>query len=436
MTISDTFDVRAGSSKAQRLSPVNKGRNRRLLSALAALRAGQMVLLVDAVDRENEGDVVMAAEFATSGGLNFMAKHARGLICVPMGAKRLDELEIPPMTTRNRDPLGTAFHVGVDDASAASTGISASDRAAVIRRLADPRSVPGDFTQPGHVFPLSSRAGGVLERAGHTEASVELMRLAGLSPTAVICEVAADDGEMARMPDLQCFAYEHDMPLVMIEDLIEYLRKRPVVARVQSARMPLPMGQFEIVGYRGSDDGREHVALTLGDLSAPGVPLVRLHSECLTGDVFGSRRCDCGAQLELALARIAEVGRGVVVYLRGQEGRGIGLLEKLRAYDLQDAGLDTVDANTALGHPVDRRDYDVGAGILLDLGVTRLRLMSNNPAKRAGLLACGLDVVEQVPLVTDPTPDNAHYLETKRTRLGHILPDGWSAAEACAGALS
>jgi 3,4-dihydroxy 2-butanone 4-phosphate synthase/GTP cyclohydrolase II len=380
-----------------------------------------MVLIVDAADRENEGDVVMAAQFATPQALNFMAKHARGLVCVPMSAERLAELEIPQMTTRNRDPWGTAFHVGVDHATAASTGISASDRAAVIRRLADPDAAPEDFTQPGHVFPLGARAGGVLERAGHTEASLDLLCLAGLSPAAVICEVAADDGEMAQMPDLRRFAYEHDLPMVMIADLIDVLSEPPQVARAQSARMPLATGDFQIIGYQGVEDGREHVALVLGDLSAPGAPLVRVHSECLTGDVFGSRRCDCGAQLELAIARIAEAGRGAVVYLRGHEGRGIGLLEKIHAYHLQDGGLDTVDANTALGHPIDARDYGVAARILLDLGCTTLRLMTNNPDKRAELIAGGLHVVEQVPLLTAPTEENARYLDAKRLRLGHVL---------------
>jgi 3,4-dihydroxy 2-butanone 4-phosphate synthase/GTP cyclohydrolase II len=393
-------------------------------AAIDAIAAGGMAVVVDDPSRENEGDLVMAARFVTPEAVNFMATHARGLICVPMLRERLDELEIPPMVDRCTDPKGTAFHVGVD-LREQSTGISAAERANTIRALADGSSGAADFRQPGHVFPLAYRSGGVLERAGHTEASIDLAVLAGAGPAAVICEIAAEDGEMMRLPELLEFAEQHDLPIVAIDELIRYLaRPARLVARVSGARVPLDEGEFQLVGYRDLQDGREHIVAVYGDVSGrPGV-LVRIHSECLTGDVFGSRRCDCGRQLELALAEVAEEGAGVVVYLRGHEGRGIGLLEKLNAYELQDAGLDTVDANVALGHPPDARDYAIGAQILEDLGVDDFRLLTNNPAKRDALKRLGRRVLESVPLVTAPTPENVRYLSAKRTRLGHTLDVG------------
>jgi 3,4-dihydroxy 2-butanone 4-phosphate synthase / GTP cyclohydrolase II len=394
-------------------------------AAVEAIARGEMVVVVDAPDRENEGDLVMAADRVTPAAINFMATHGRGLICAPMLPERLGELRIGPMAAHNTDPKGTAFHVAVDACDRTSTGISASDRARTIRALADPDSAPGDFTQPGHVFPLACRPGGVLKRAGHTEASVDLAVLAGLSPAAVICEIAGTDGEMARLPALLEFAERHGLLVVAISDLIDYRRGRErLVTRVSQARMPLDQGVFTVIGYRDLIDGREHMAAVLGDVrDEPGV-LVRVHSECLTGDVFGSRRCDCGPQLELALEMIAAEGRGVVVYLRGHEGRGIGLLQKIHAYRLQDQGLDTVEANVALGLPNDRRDYGIGMQILADLGIREMRLLTNNPAKRAGLEGYGLSVLERVPLVTSATPENVRYLSAKRTKLGHLLDAG------------
>jgi 3,4-dihydroxy 2-butanone 4-phosphate synthase/GTP cyclohydrolase II len=389
--------------------------------AIAAIRCGRPVIVVDSAERENEGDLVIAAEKVTPEIVNFMATYGRGLICVPMLSERLDALGIPPMVARNRDPHGTAFHVGVDHASCA-TGISARDRAQTILALARAESVAGDFSQPGHVFPLAYREGGVLKRAGHTEASIDLVRLAGLAPAAVICEIAQADGEMARLSSLIAFARKHGLALITIGDLIAYRRRsEKLVDRVCEARIPLEQGEFTAIGYRDTIDGREHVALVLGDVrERPGV-LVRMHSECLTGDVFGSKRCDCGAQLELALDLIAREGCGVVVYLRGHEGRGIGLLEKLHAYRLQDAGADTVEANLKLGHPADRRDYGTGMQILTDLGIREMRLLTNNPAKRAGLEGFGLSVIDRVPLITDPTAENLRYLNAKQQKLGHLL---------------
>jgi 3,4-dihydroxy 2-butanone 4-phosphate synthase/GTP cyclohydrolase II len=389
--------------------------------AIAAIARGEMVIVVDNPDRENEGDLVMAAELATPEALNFMATHGRGLVCVPMLRSRLDELEIPPMVTRNEDPHGTAFHVGVD-ARTGTTGISASERAHTILALAAGDTRPADLARPGHVFPLAYADGGVLARAGHTEAAVDLAVAAGLAPAGVICEVARADGEMARLPELLRLADEHGLAVLAISDLIAWRRSsEKLVERLCATRMPLAEAEFQAVAYRDLIEGREHIALTLGRLAGGPPPLVRMHSECLTGDVFGSRRCDCGAQLELALARIAAEGRGVVVYLRGHEGRGIGLVNKLHAYRLQDDGLDTVEANLALGQPVDRRDYGIGMQILDDLGVRRMRLLTNNPAKRAGLEGYGLEVVERVPLGTPSTQENVRYLRTKREKLGHLI---------------
>jgi 3,4-dihydroxy 2-butanone 4-phosphate synthase/GTP cyclohydrolase II len=393
--------------------------------AVAAIARGEMVVVVDDPGRENEGDLVMAAEFVTPEAMHFMASEGRGLICAPMLPERLAALGIPSMVARNTDPNGTAFHVSVDLAEGTSTGISASDRARTIAALADPSARRADFTQPGHVFPLAYRHGGVLVRPGHTEASIDLAVLAGAAPAAVICEIAADDGEMMRLPGLLQFAARHGLHVVAISHLVEHLvRPKALVTRAGEARMPLDSADFRMVGYRDHGDGREHIAAVLGDVRGrPGV-LVRLHSECLTGDVFGSRRCDCGQQLELSLDMVARAGAGVVVYLRGHEGRGIGLLQKLSAYGLQDGGLDTVEANVALGHPIDGRDYGIGAHILADLGVDDLRLLTNNPAKRKGLEAHGRQVRESVPLLIEPTAENVRYLGTKRTKLGHLMESG------------
>jgi 3,4-dihydroxy 2-butanone 4-phosphate synthase / GTP cyclohydrolase II len=389
---------------------------------VAAIARGQMIVVVDAHDRENEGDLVIAAERITPETVNFMATHARGLICVPMLRNRLEDLRLAPMVVDSTDPKGTAFYVSVDHSTRATTGISATDRANTILALGDPASVPTDFTRPGHVFPLAYRDGGVLKRAGHTEAAVDLCVMAGMQPAAVICEIAGTDGEMARLPRLLEFAAEHGFPVLAITDLVAHRRQREkLVERVSEARLPLEQGNFTAFGYVDLINGHEHVALVMGDPDADPSVLVRMHSECLTGDVFRSRRCDCGRQLDLALRVIAAEGRGIVVYLRGHEGRGIGLTKKLHAYQLQDGGLDTVEANLELGYPSDRRDYGVGMQILTDLGVRSMRLLTNNPAKRAGLEGYGLTVTERVPLVTTPTPENLHYLQTKQRKLGHLL---------------
>jgi 3,4-dihydroxy 2-butanone 4-phosphate synthase/GTP cyclohydrolase II len=387
-----------------------------------AIRSGGMVVVVDSPDRENEGDLVMAAEHVTAADVNFMATNGRGLICVPMLRERLDELAIPPMVAHTTDPHGTAFHISVDHATRSTTGISAKDRANVIRALADATSTASDFTRPGHVFPLAYQPGGVLRRAGHTEASVDLAILADCAPAAMICEIAGADGEMARLPALLDFARSHQLPVVAISDLIAYLQRRERrVVRVAEARLPLDCGEFKAIGYRDLLNGYEHMAVVLGDVSGvPGV-LVRMHSECVAGDVFGSRRCDCGRQLDVAMDIIAREGCGVVVYLRGHEGCGIGLVEEIHAYKLQDEGHDTVDANLKLGHPVDRRDYGAGMQILADLGIGDLRLLTNNPAKRAGLEGYGLTVSDRIPLVGEPRPDGEAYLNAKRDRLGHLL---------------
>jgi 3,4-dihydroxy 2-butanone 4-phosphate synthase/GTP cyclohydrolase II len=390
-------------------------------AALEAIGSGGMAVVVDDPRRENEGDLVMAANQVTATAVNFMATHGRGLICVPMARARLDELHIPPMVDRCTDPRRTAFHVGVDLRGQA-TGISAAERAATIRALASSSCSAADFCQPGHVFPLACRPGGVLERPGHTEAAVELSALAGAGAAAVICEIAAHDGEMMRLAELRAFAQQQGLPLVAISDLIDYLtHAKRLVKRVSAARLPLKDGTFTVIGYRDLVDGREHLAAVFGRVEGATGVLARVHSECLTGDVFGSRRCDCGSQLELALSTIANADAGVLVYLRGHEGRGIGLLEKLSAYQLQDQGLDTVEANIALGHPADCRDYAIGAEVLADLGIDGIRLMTNNPAKRDALVRHGISVIETVPLVTNPTVENVRYLSAKRAKLGHAL---------------
>ena len=398
-----------------RLDPIER--------AVADIAAGKAIVVVDDEHRENEGDLVIAASKVTPALVAFMVRHTSGVVCVPMEGPELDRLKLPPMTYVNEDRKRTAYSVSVDARDGITTGISAADRARTIRVLVDSATEPYELTRPGHVFPLRAVEGGVLRRAGHTEAAVDLARLAGLNPAGVIAEIVNDDGTMARLPQLRVFADEHGLALVSIADLIAY-RKRTetLVERVAEARLPTRYGEFRAVGYRSTVDAAEHVALVRGDLGTGTNVLVRLHSECLTGDVLGSLRCDCGPQLDAALRTVAEAGRGVVVYLRGHEGRGIGLLHKLAAYRLQDGGRDTVDANLDLGMPVDARDFTVGAQVLDDLGVTSVRLLTNNPAKRLGVEEQGLTVVEQVPLAVHPTPENIGYLRTKRDRLGHELP--------------
>jgi len=393
--------------------------------AVAEVAAGRPVLVVDDEDRENEGDLVFAAEKATPELLALMIRYTSGVICVPMEGAALDRLQVPMMAPHNTERMRTAFTVSVDARDGVSTGISAADRARTIRLLADPTTGPYQLTRPGHVFPLRYAEGGVLRRAGHTEASVDLARLAGLHPAAVICEVVNDDGTMKRLPDLVPFAAEHRLALISIAGLIAYRSRFDVqVEKVVEARIPTRYGTFRAVGYRSLLDGREHLALLAGDLGDGENVLVRVHSECLTGDVFGSLRCDCGPQLDAALAAVAAEGRGVVLYLRGHEGRGIGLLHKLQAYRLQDGGIDTVDANLSLGLPADARDYGTGAQILADLGVTSVKLLTNNPDKLSGVQGYGIDVVERRGISIDPTEHNLRYLRTKRDRMGHHLPTG------------
>jgi 3,4-dihydroxy 2-butanone 4-phosphate synthase/GTP cyclohydrolase II len=391
--------------------------------ALQEIADGGMVIVVDDEDRENEGDLIMAAEHVTPADIAFMVRHTSGVLCVALPGQRCDALDLPLMVgDHNTEQQRTAFTHTVDLAAGTTTGISAADRSATIRALADDTLDGGAFNRPGHVFPLRAREGGVLKRAGHTEAAVDLTRLAGLSPAGVLCEIVNDDGTMARRPDLFRFARMHGLPVITIADLIRHRRRVDVlVERTGDARVPTPWGEFRCISYRSLLDGTEHVAFTLGDVAAGDELLVRVHSECLTGDIFRSLRCDCGPQLEAAMARVAAVGRGAVVYLRGHEGRGIGLGHKLRAYDLQDAGRDTVDANLDLGVPVDSREYGVGAQILVDLGARRLRLLTNNPAKYGGLEGYGLEIVAREPIQTVPNPENLVYLMTKKRRLGHLL---------------
>ena len=392
--------------------------------AVKDIAAGRPVLVVDDEDRENEGDIIFAASKATPELLAFTIRHARGLICVPMLGKDLDRLQVPPMTADNQEHMGTAFTISVDARHGITTGISAADRAKTIRTLADSATDPRDIVRPGHIFPLRYTEGGVLRRPGHTEAAVDLARLAGLTPAGVVAEIVNEDGTMARLPQLRAFADEHGLALITIAQLIEHRRRAErMVIRVADTRIPNAHGEWRALGYLNTVDQTEHLALVLGDLDdGPDDDLlVRMHSECLTGDVFGSRRCDCGAQLEASMAKIAAEGRGVVLYLRGHEGRGIGLLSKLRAYQLQDSGADTVDANLDLGLPVDAREYSTGAQILTDLGIESLRLLTNNPAKVTGLAGFGIKVTDRVPLPVAVTPDNLRYLLAKRDRLGHQL---------------
>jgi 3,4-dihydroxy 2-butanone 4-phosphate synthase/GTP cyclohydrolase II len=390
--------------------------------AVQAIKQGEMVLVVDDADRENEGDLIMAAEAATPEKIGFLVRHTSGVIVMPMLGERLDRLDLPLRVQHNTEKHRTAFTVSVDAAEGTTTGISAADRATTVRTLIDPRTEPSDLLRPGHIFPLRYRDGGVLKRAGHTEAGIDLARLAGCYPAAVLCEVVNPDGSMARLPQLEAFVAEHDLKLITIADLIRHRRQsEKLVRRVAEARIPTQWGDFTAFAYESILDGEQHLALVKGEVSGQDDVLVRVHSECLTGDAFGSLRCDCGAQLEGALRRVAEAGQGVVVYLRGHEGRGIGLAHKLRAYSLQERGRDTVDANLELGLPVDDREYGIGSQILVDLGVTTMRLMTNNPAKYGGLEGYGLHIVERVPLETFPNPENLHYLRTKRERMGHLL---------------
>jgi len=390
--------------------------------AVAAIAAGRMVVVVDDADRENEGDLIMAAEAATPETIAFFVRHTSGVICTPMLGERLDELDLPLMVATNTAPYRTAFTISVDAGRGTTTGISAADRATTIRALIGPGTRPGDLVRPGHIFPLRYRDGGVLMRAGHTEAAVDLARMAGCYPAAVLCELVDEDGGMARLPELERFAERHGLPLISIAGLIRYRRQREkLVKRVAEARIPTRWGEFTAYAYESLLDGEQHLAMVKGAVQGEENVLVRVHSECLTGDALGSLRCDCGPQLEDALRLIADAGLGVVVYLRGHEGRGIGLSHKLRAYNLQEQGRDTVDANLDLGLPVDGRDYGMGSQILVDLGVTTMRLLTNNPAKYGGLDGFGLQIVERVPLQSQPNPENLRYLRTKRERMGHLL---------------
>jgi 3,4-dihydroxy 2-butanone 4-phosphate synthase/GTP cyclohydrolase II len=391
--------------------------------AIEDVRAGRMVVVVDDEDRENEGDIIVAAEKVTPEHVRFMVRYCSGIICVPMEAGRLTDLHLPLMAPENSESMGTAFTISVDAKNGVSTGISAPDRAATVKTLIDPDTKPADLARPGHIFPLRYTPGGVLRRAGHTEASVDLARMAGLYPAGVLCEVVNEDGSMARMRDLEGFAEEHDLRIISIADLIAFRRRREkLVTRVTEARIPTAYGAFRAIAYE-SHDGRMHVALVRGEVAGKDEVMVRVHSECFTGDVLGSIRCDCGLQLREAMRRIEAEGEGIVVYIRGHEGRGIGLRHKLEAYSLQDGGLDTVEANVELGFSPDSRDYGVGAQILVDLGVSTMRLLTNNPTKRAGLEGYGLKIVDRLPLESVPNPENERYLQTKRDKLGHLLDE-------------
>ena len=392
----------------------------RIEEALSDIRQGKMVVVVDDERRENEGDLVMAAEKVTPEAVNFMAKFGGGLICMPVIKERLAELNIGMMVAENSDTHKTAFTVSID-AATSTTGISAAERAATIKKVIDKNAVPSDFNRPGHVFPLEYKKGGVLVRAGHTEAAVDLAKLSGLYPAGVICEIMNDDGSMARVPELMKYVEKHDLKIITIADLIDYRRRHEkLVERVSEVRLPTKFGTFNAIGFLDKVSGEEHLALVMGDVADGEPVLARVHSECLTGDVFGSLRCDCGDQLHEALRRIGEAGRGVLLYMR-QEGRGIGLINKLKAYHLQDEGLDTVEANEALGFPADLRDYGIGAEILAELGIKELRLMTNNPKKISGIYGFGLKVVERIPIEICHNEVNHFYLETKKVKMGHLL---------------
>ncbi len=396
---------------------------RRVEKAIEEIRQGRMVIVADDEDRENEGDLVMAAEMVTAEHVNFMAKHGRGLICVTLTPDRADELELAPMSDKNTDPQGTAFTVSVDahERFGVTTGISAHDRAKTIQIMTDPDTVPSDLRRPGHMFPLRAKPGGVLRRVGQTEASVDLATLAGLAPVGVICEILDEDGKMARRPELKSFSMKYGLEFITVADLVAYrLRRTRIVERVVEAALPTRFGDFRVVAYESVLDHREHLALVKGDIGGKGNVLVRMHSECMTGDVFGSARCDCGEQLAAAMSQIEEEGQGAIIYLR-QEGRGIGLVNKLKAYRLQDEGLDTVEANKELGFKPDLRDYGVGAQILLDLELHSIRLLTNNPRKIVGLDGYDIEITGVEPLRVEPSKHNEKYLETKRAKLGHLL---------------
>jgi len=389
--------------------------------AIEDIKAGKFVIIVDDEDRENEGDLAIAAEKVTPDAINFMAKYGRGLICMPVLGQRLDELQIPMMVSENTAKFGTAFTVSVEAKRGVTTGISAADRARTIKTIIDPNTKPEDLARPGHMFPLRAREGGVLVRAGQTEAIVDLCKLANLYPAGVVCEVMNEDGTMARLPQLEVIAHKFGIKIISVADLIAYRRRHEkLVHRVAEARLPTRYGEFAAIAYRSDIDPDEHLALVMGDISNGGPVLVRVHSECLTGDVFGSLRCDCGEQVSLAMETIGKEGRGVFLYMR-QEGRGIGFHNKIRAYALQDKGLDTVEANISLGFAPDLRDYGIGAQILADLGLHQIRLLTNNPKKVIGLEGYGLKVIETVPIVASPNPYNLHYLEIKKKKLGHLI---------------
>ncbi|MDD5127295.1 MAG: bifunctional 3,4-dihydroxy-2-butanone-4-phosphate synthase/GTP cyclohydrolase II [Dehalococcoidales bacterium] len=392
-----------------------------ITQAIEDIKNGKFVIIVDDEDRENEGDLALAAEKVTPEAINFMAKHGRGLICMPVTGKRLDDLKIPMMVGENTSKFSTAFTVSIEAKHRTSTGISAADRAETIKAVLDPATKPEDIVRPGHTFPLRAKEGGVLARAGHTEAIIDLARLAGLQPAGVICEILNDDGSMARLPQLMELSKKFGINIATISDLIAYrYRHDKLVHRVVEAKLPTTHGEFTCIAYRSSTDADEHLALTMGDLSTDEPVLARVHSQCLTGEVFGSMRCDCGEQIAMALDMIAKEGRGVLLYMR-QEGRGIGIHNKIKAYALQDKGFDTVEANLELGFPADMRDYGIGAQILADLGLHKIRLMTNNPKKVVGLESYGLKIVEIVPLVTEPNEYNLCYLKTKKEKMGHLL---------------
>jgi 3,4-dihydroxy 2-butanone 4-phosphate synthase/GTP cyclohydrolase II len=389
--------------------------------AIEDIKAGKFVIVVDDEDRENEGDLVMAAEKVTAEAINFMAKYGRGLICMPLTGERLEALRIPMMVANNTSKFTTPFAVPVEAREGTTTGISAADRARTVQVMIDPKARPEDILMPGHLFPLRAREGGVLVRTGQTEATVDLARLAGLYPAGVLCEIMNEDGTMARMPQLEIFAKKHGLKIISVADLIAYrFRHERLVTRVAEARLPTPFGEFKVIAYKSNTDPDEHLAMVMGDVSTDEPVLVRVHSQCLTGDVFHSLRCDCGEQIEMAMKRIAGEGRGVVLYMR-QEGRGIGIHNKIKAYALQDKGLDTVEANLSLGFKADQRDYGVGAQILADLGIRKMRLMTNNPKKMSGLASYGLTITEQLPITTQPNPHNRSYLATKQKKMGHLL---------------
>jgi 3,4-dihydroxy 2-butanone 4-phosphate synthase/GTP cyclohydrolase II len=390
--------------------------------AIDAIAAGKFVVVVDDEDRENEGDLIIAAESVTAEDMAFMVKYTSGVVCCAITNERADTLHLPLMVANNTEAMGTAFTISVDVAEGTTTGISASDRSLTCKALANGHIAASGFARPGHVFPLRARAGGVLKRAGHTEAAVDLATMAGLAPAGVLCEIVSDDGTMARLPELIEFAQTYDIPIISIADMIRYRnRHERLVERFSSARIPTIYGEFSAHIYRSSLDDVEHLAFVFGDLNENETPLVRVHSECLTGDVLGSLRCDCGSQLDLAMKLVAENGSGAIIYLRGHEGRGIGLGHKMRAYALQDEGMDTVDANVALGFAPDSREYGIGAQIIADLGIQKMRILTNNPAKYGGLQGYNLEIVERVPLISDSNPENVRYLQTKEERMGHLM---------------